>query len=129
MLPRIKYRNPALPIQISRHNDPAGPSVLHIYTKSSSSAATTSSSPTPETPTHTLDIRDKQESEILRALIEKTGATELQPTEQEVQEMAELAEQRERSEKDRVEVREKLLKERREAELLRLARGEVPSAN
>lgn len=41
--------------------------------------------------------------------------------------MAELAEQEERSERDRVEVREKLMKVRREEELLRMARGEVPN--
>jgi large subunit ribosomal protein MRP49 len=39
-----------------------------------------------------------------------------------------MKEFKERSEKDRVEVREKLLKERREQELLKLARGEVPVA-
>jgi large subunit ribosomal protein MRP49 len=39
-----------------------------------------------------------------------------------------MAEQRERSEKDRVEVRDKLMKERREQELLKLARGEIAEA-
>jgi large subunit ribosomal protein MRP49 len=136
MLPRIKYRNPTIPMQINRHTDPASPSVLHIFTTPASSQPSsspeTSAPSAPEassTPTFTIDIRDKEESEILRLLVEKIGATELQPTEQELQEMAELKEQKERSDKDRQEVLEKLIKVRREAELLRLARGEVPSVN
>ncbi|OAL56491.1 hypothetical protein IQ07DRAFT_581820 [Pyrenochaeta sp. DS3sAY3a] len=129
MLPRIKYRNPTIPMQINRHNDPASPSVLHIFTTPASSQPETSTPVASSTPTFTIDIRDKEESEILQLLVEKIGATELQPTEQELQEMAELKEQKERSDKDRQEVLEKLIKVRREAELLRLARGEVPSVN
>tara|TARA_R110002003_G_scaffold191_20_gene14874 strand:+ start:9870 stop:10319 length:450 start_codon:yes stop_codon:yes gene_type:complete len=149
MLPRIKYRNPSIPISIARHTDPDGPSLLHIYTTSASpkQAPTTSSTanqapassatPKPQTtlvpdtspPTHTLNIRDQDESEILDALVKAVGATQIQPTEQEVREMAEMREARERSERDRVEVRGKLLKERREQEMLKLARGEVPAAN
>jgi large subunit ribosomal protein MRP49 len=80
-------------------------------------------------PTYTIDIRDQSESEILEALVQKTGAQQLEPTEQELAEMKEIEEFKERSEADRVQVRERLLKERREAELLKLARGEVPATN
>lgn len=142
MLPRIKYRNPSIPISITRHSDPDGPSLLHIYTRSQTTAsqstpsATSSATPNPQTtlvpdtspPTHTLNIRDQQESEILDALTRTVGATPIEPTEQEKVEMRELEDFRERSERDRVEVREKLVKERREQELLKLARGEVPVA-
>ncbi|KAH7382162.1 CI-B8 domain-containing protein [Pyrenochaeta sp. MPI-SDFR-AT-0127] len=151
MLPRIKYRNPSIPIEISRHSDPDGPSLLHIYTSTKTQPTTSSTaspvaqhqaaSPpsgtpnarntlTPETskPTYTINIRDQQENEILDALLKSTGAEEIKPTPQELQEMQELADFKERSEKDRIEVREKLLKERREAELLKLARGEIPAA-
>jgi large subunit ribosomal protein MRP49 len=76
-------------------------------------------------PTHTLNIRDQHESEILEALVKTLRPEIIQPTPQEQQEMADMAVQRERSERDRVEVREKLLKERREEELLRIARGEA----
>jgi large subunit ribosomal protein MRP49 len=74
-------------------------------------------------------MRDQMEKEILEAFVAKTGAQELKPTEQELAEMRELEDQKVRSEADRVLVREKLLKERREAELLKLARGEVPTTN
>ncbi|KAH7090757.1 CI-B8 domain-containing protein [Paraphoma chrysanthemicola] len=149
MLPRIKYRNPTIPISISRHTDADGPSLLHIYTTSptpqqapttssvSNQAPSSSATPNPQTtlvpdtspPTHTLNIRDINESEILDMLVKTIGATQLEMTEQEKAEMQEMKEQNERSEKDRVQVREYLTKERREQELLKLARGEVPATN
>jgi large subunit ribosomal protein MRP49 len=132
MLPRIKFRNPAVPIQISRHTNPDGPGLLHIYRKSASSttpptdgsAAGTPTPPsgtpnarntqTPDTtpPAHTIHIRDVQPSEILQMLIQKTGAEVVDATPEEKAQMAELAD----------------FKERSEAELLKLARGEVPTA-
>jgi large subunit ribosomal protein MRP49 len=128
MLPRIKYRNPNIPIAIQRHNDAEGPSLLHIYTSSTSPDPAATTTPNPQsTPTHTFDLKMKHESEILDLLIEKTGATPLQATPQELAEQEEIAEFKTKSEKDRVEVRDKLIRVRREEELLRLARGEVPA--
>jgi large subunit ribosomal protein MRP49 len=124
MLPRIKYRNPSVPISIARHNDPDGPSLLHIYMRSSTAAPDADSAP----PTHTLNIRDQQDSQILDALVKTVGATPIETTPLERQEIADLKELRDRGERDRVEVREKLIKERRELELLKIARGEVPVA-
>jgi large subunit ribosomal protein MRP49 len=157
VLPRIKYRNPSIPIQISRHTSPDGPALLHIYTKpqantpdgssntsvpslsTTDATASTPPSGTPNArntlvpdataPTHTINIRDQVHSEILDALLAKLPeSVVVRPSEEEEQQMAEMAEFKERSEADRVLVREKLMKERREAELLRLARGETASA-
>lgn len=157
MLPRIKYRNPAIPIEINRHNSPEGPAQLHIWTNTlpntpdgssntatpslhtQSGTAATPPSGTPNArntqvpdataPTYTIDVRDQQQSEILDALLARFPESEIvRPTEEEEQQMADMADQRERSEADRVLVREKLAKERREAELLRLARGESADA-
>ncbi|KAF2185183.1 hypothetical protein K469DRAFT_707965 [Zopfia rhizophila CBS 207.26] len=137
MLPRIKYRNPAIPIQISRHNDANGPAKLYIYTSPSSPSSTTdqnsttttnsTATQTPETakPTHTIDLRMVPESQILAELIKATKAEVIEAGEAELSEMRDIEEQKMRSAKDREEVREKLVKERREAELLRLARGEA----
>jgi large subunit ribosomal protein MRP49 len=130
MLPRMKFRNPSVPMTVAKHTNPDGPSLLHIYTASpSSDTAPPSSPPVPDAqPTHTLNIRNKDESEILDALIKTLNPEILQPTEHEVELMAEHAAQKEQSERDRVEVREKLVKERREAELLKIARGEGAAA-
>ncbi|KAL5118932.1 hypothetical protein ACEQ8H_003061 [Pleosporales sp. CAS-2024a] len=120
MLPRLKFRNPAIPMQISRHNDPDGPSLLHIYTRVPDTSA--------PTPTHTLEMRNLNEEEILEALVKTVGGTAIEPTEEEREQLRDLAARKEVSDKDRAEVREKLVKERREQELLRLARGEMASA-
>jgi large subunit ribosomal protein MRP49 len=140
MLPRIKYRNPALPIEISRHKENLGPSILEIYSLSPSTASPEGSSnppsasplPTPdstsEKPTHTIDLRMVQESEILAQVIARTGATVLKATPEEKEELAEIEAFKERSEKDRIEVRDKLAAKRREEEMLRLARGEMVPA-
>jgi large subunit ribosomal protein MRP49 len=117
MLPKIKYRNPAVSVEIKRHEDPNGPATLNIFTKAQ-----------PSTPAHSVDIRSTDESEILAQLVSRTNAMELKPTEQEEAELEELKEFKARSEADRALVREKFLKERREQELLKLARGEITAA-
>lgn len=144
MLPRIKYRNPSIPIQISRHNDPDGPSLLHIYTAQNPPEPSAPQTPTPpsgtpnarntltpdtSSPTHTIDIKSKDESQILELLIAKTGATVIKASPEELAELEEIKEFKAKAEKDRVEVREKLLAERREEELLRMARGEVKATS
>lgn len=67
--------------------------------------------------------------EILEQLIEKTGAEVLPVPPEEAQEMEEMEDFKARADKDRVEVREKLMKLRREEELLKLARGEISSVS
>ncbi|KAF2263183.1 hypothetical protein CC78DRAFT_497197 [Lojkania enalia] len=141
MLPRIKYRNPSVPISVMRHSNDSGPAKLCIYTKSASAPNPSQSSistppsatpnprntATPDTtaPAFTIDMKMIPESQILEELIEKTGATIIEPSEQELQEMKDIADFKVRSEGDRVQVREHLMKQRREEELLRLARGEI----
>ncbi|ORY18834.1 hypothetical protein BCR34DRAFT_553577 [Clohesyomyces aquaticus] len=133
MLPRIKYRNPIVPIEVSRHTDPAGPCKLYIYTEPAQATTTSApSSPTPSSsttatakPTHDIDIRMIAESQILAELIRVTKAEVIEATEQEKEEVREIEEFKERSEADRQLVREKFVAGRREEELLRLARGEI----
>jgi len=69
-------------------------------------------------------MKDLPESQILATLLQTLNITPIEATEQEKAELAEAEDFRERSERDRVLVREKLLAERREEELLRVARGE-----
>ncbi|KAH7399139.1 CI-B8 domain-containing protein [Phaeosphaeria sp. MPI-PUGE-AT-0046c] len=144
MLPRMKFRNPSIPMTISRHTDPDGPSLLHIYTTSNTPSTTSSNpsappsaTPNPQTtlvpdtsePTHTINIRGMQDSKILAALLRTVpGIKELQPSAEEEEEMAEMRALREQGERDRVMVKERLTKERREEELLKIARGEIPDA-
>ncbi|KAF3008712.1 hypothetical protein E8E13_009642 [Curvularia kusanoi] len=131
MLPRIKFRNPSIPIEISRHNSPEGPALLHIWTKSipntpdgssntsipslqtQSATAATPPSATPNArntqvpdataPTFTIDVRNQAQSEILDALLAKLPESQiLHPTPEEEQQMIEMDEAKARSEADRV---------------------------
>lgn len=133
MLPRIKYRNPSVSIEINRHSDPSGPAKLNIYTSAKAvsttpSASTTLSATDASKPAHSVDIRMAPESEILAQLVSRTNAQEIKATEEEEMEMAEIEEFKARSEKDRQDVKEKLTKERKEEELMKLARGEAAAA-
>ena len=76
MLPRIKYRNPALPISINRHAAPDGPALLHIYTSPLPSDSSNPSAPrdADAKPTHSLNMRDVQPVEILEQIAETTGS-------------------------------------------------------
>ncbi|KAH9865292.1 hypothetical protein IAQ61_009239 [Plenodomus lingam] len=140
MLPRMKYRNPTVLMEIHRHTQADGPSLLHIFTHTKPTAtpqqpqqqqgpaASTPEAPTSE-PTYTLNIRDQQESEILETLLKTLpGCQEVPATEADQEKMKELAEKRERSEMDRQLMRETLLMERKEAEMLKLARGETDAS-
>src|SRR5690242_19287552 len=119
MLPRIKYRNPSIPIAIDRHTTPDGPALLHTWTNAApntpdgssntsipSLATTPSTSASPPSgtpnarntqvpdataPTHTINIRDQAHSEILDALLATLPESEvLRPTPEEEQQMVEL---------------------------------------
>ncbi|CAI6257560.1 unnamed protein product [Periconia digitata] len=143
MLPRIKFRNPAIPIEISRHEQAEGPSLLHIYTTAfppdtSTNPATKAPTPpsstpnaqntlTPDTakPEHTIDIRSMSELTILEQLIAKTGAEVIEMTPEEQEEWEEVQKFKETSERDRQTVRDKLMRERHEQELMRIARGDA----
>ncbi|KAH6618898.1 hypothetical protein C7974DRAFT_416237 [Boeremia exigua] len=146
MLPRIKYYNPSIPVEVKRHNSPEGASALHIFMGSTpntpdgssntsvpSMAATSDATPPhgAAAPTYSIDIRDQHHTEILDALLAKLPESQIiRPTPEDEEKMAEMAQMDERSEADRAMVKEVFLKQRREEELLKLARGEItaPSA-
>lgn len=74
-------------------------------------------------------MRDAQPGEILDALLAKLPeSTVVRATPEEEMQIEEMKVMAERSEADRVLVKEMLTRERREAELLRLARGEVTAS-
>ncbi|PVI05934.1 hypothetical protein DM02DRAFT_610279 [Periconia macrospinosa] len=141
MLPRMKYRNPAVPMEISRHEQPDGPSLLHIFTAANKSPpapnktapAPPASSPNPAntltpdttTPTHSINIQGMTELAILEQLVQKTGAQPLEMTPEETQEWDEVHGFHSRSEKDRQETRARFLNERHEKQMMRIARGQT----
>ena len=139
-LPRLKYHNPAISMTINRSHDQEGPATLTVYYihPSRSSSATTSPAPStskdPSTavsghaPTDeiaTIDMKHKNESEILSRLLELTNAMPYEASPDELAELRSVDDERRRSETDR-EAQARLNEvKRQEKALLNLARGGV----
>ncbi|GME22208.1 50s ribosomal protein Mrp49 [Neofusicoccum parvum] len=135
ILPRLKYRNPAVPITVDRKAAQTDPAVMTIVfgeagttaTASTSNAAATSapSGASSNDRVVTIQMKHKSESEILQQLYDATGAQELEPTELEREELRELEERKERSKKDSERMIEVNRQRKREAQMLAAARGEI----
>lgn len=126
ILPRIKYRNPALPITVDRSAAQSDPAILNVVFKDDS-ASTSAPAPAAEGGDRvvTIQMKHKSESEILRQLYEVTGAKEVEPTDVEQEELRQLTERKERSRKDSERMFGVNRQRKREAEMLAAARGEV----
>ncbi|KAH7046582.1 50S ribosomal protein-like protein Mrp49 [Macrophomina phaseolina] len=130
MLPRLKYRNPALPITVDRTAAQSDPAVLNVvFDGSSNGTAATPAATQPSGATAdrvvTIQMKHKSESEILQQLYEVTGAQEVEPTDLEKEELRQLAERKERSRRDSERMAEVNRQRKREAEMLAAARGEA----
>ncbi|KAF2497470.1 hypothetical protein BU16DRAFT_314982 [Lophium mytilinum] len=127
ILPRLKYRNPAIPMTVSRHETPTGPSVLTVTFTTPTPAAGSSTDATPvkleARPPLKIDMRNRVESEILNELVKATGGTEVAPTEVELEEKRELEEEAEKSSRDRERSLVVRRERKREEEMLKAARG------
>ncbi|GME49166.1 50s ribosomal protein Mrp49 [Neofusicoccum parvum] len=135
ILPRLKYRNPAVPITVDRKAAQTDPAVMTIIFGEAGTNATTSTSNAAATSAPsgassndrvvTIQMKHKSESEILQQLYDATGAQELEPTELEREELRELEERKERSKKDSERMIEVNRQRKREAQMLAAARGEI----
>ena len=118
MLPRLAYHNPTIPMTVSRSENKESPCVLSVH------LSPPSSEPTSETKPNILqiDMKMKQESEILSQLITATGAKQVEPTSEEVEMMRELEEQEVKSERDSVRSRAARAQWKKEQDMLKQAR-------
>ncbi|OCK88896.1 uncharacterized protein K441DRAFT_708560 [Cenococcum geophilum 1.58] len=134
MLPRLQYRNPGVPMTITRHLDPSLPATLTIFYRRPVATSTTTSPSSPVTPSgprrveKAIDIKNLSEAGILQLLLLETKATPCEPTEVELQELRELEEQKERSRRDSERSLEVRRQRKREEAMLKAARGEVLQA-
>ena len=118
MLPRLAYHNPSIPITVTRTVNKESPCLLTVHTSSSDPA-------TQSTPTEAkmeIDMKMKQESEILAQLMQMTGARQVEPSGEEVAMMRELEEQRVKSERDSVRSRAARAQWKKEQDMLKQAR-------
>jgi len=126
-LPRLKYRNPAIPMTVTRHDDANGPSIMTItFTApqpAASSVTDATAVPAAAKPPAKIDMKNKVESEILQELMKLAGGTEVAPTEVELEEKRELEEAAERSQRDRERSLAVRRERKKEEEMLRQARG------
>lgn len=134
MLPRLKYRNPALPITVDRKAAQSDPAVMTITFKGPAPSTRTpaetspSSSSSPSDSANrvvTIQMKYKSDSEILQQLYEATGAKQIEPTEVEAEELRDLAEKKQRGREDSERMAEVNRQRRREAEMLAAARGQT----
>jgi large subunit ribosomal protein MRP49 len=78
--------------------------------------------------TATINMKDRQESEILGKLMEITKAKPVRPTAEELQQIRELEEQKAKSDAVRVLSLAEKARRQREKDILNQARGEVENA-
>ncbi|OCK85749.1 hypothetical protein K432DRAFT_377395 [Lepidopterella palustris CBS 459.81] len=132
MLPRLKFRNPAVSMTVSRNIEQEGDAKLIIYfTTPPQSTPTPTSSPSAESTSQPkprevkIDIKHLHESAILAELLKATGGTEVLPTEVELEEIKQLEEEKEKSRRDSERSLEVRRKRKKEEEMMKQARGEV----
>ncbi|TVY94215.1 hypothetical protein LAWI1_G000171 [Lachnellula willkommii] len=146
-LRRLKFYNPAIPMTVSRTENPDDPALMTIHFTSASAAASTSppvsttspqtstapatpsSSPTPTERTEVFNIKSRKRYEILEQLMALTNAKKIEPTEEELNEIRELNAKREQSAKDSAFSQKVNAKNKQEKRRMAIARGELTSAS
>lgn len=118
MLPRLAYHNPTVPMTVARSENKESPCVLSVHLAPPPSEATPDSKPS----ILQIDMKMKQESEILSQLMQVTGAKQVEPTGEEVEMMRDLEEQRQKSDKDSVRSRAARAQWKKEQDMLKQAR-------
>ena len=139
-MPRLKYHNPAISMTVNRSHNQEGPATLTVYfvppprnasttaspaPSSSTDSSTTLSGHTPADRMATIDMKYKNESEILSRLLELTRGIPYEATPEELDELMEVDVEKRRSERDR-DAQAKLNEVRRQEQaLLDKARGRI----
>ncbi|TVY56698.1 hypothetical protein LCER1_G002726 [Lachnellula cervina] len=142
-LRRLKFYNPAVPMTVSRTENPDDPALMTIHFTSASAAASTPppvpttspqtstapSSPTPTERTEVFNIKSRKRFEILEQLMALTNAKKIEPTEEELNEIRELNAKREQSAKDSAFSQKFNAKQKQEKRRMAIARGELTSTS
>ncbi|KAK5131133.1 hypothetical protein LTR08_001281 [Meristemomyces frigidus] len=137
-LVRLKYHNPTVPMTIDRTLAATDAAVMEVHfsaprdsTSDTPPTATTTTSPAtspPPTRLHPLPLTHLTAPDILAALVALTKATPVEATPEERDELQMLEQHRVKSARDSKLSLEVRARQRREAELLEQARGDVATA-
>lgn len=130
MLPRLQYHNPAVPMTVKRKEAQDCPSILSIHFASPTASTTGATSASPAgsgTPAGSenvinIDMKMKESSDVLAQLMEVTGATQVEPTPEEVELMRDLEEQAAKSKEDSIRSLAARAQWKKEKDMLRAAR-------
>ncbi len=135
-LPRLQYHNPSVVMTVKPRRGVSAPVQLSIFytnpdstapsrdePSSSLAAAIPGSKPAPDERVVVVDMKNRQEQEILSDLIRTTKARLLQPTAEEVAEMKEMELKRQQDGRNAQLGLAATARRKREEELVRLARG------
>jgi large subunit ribosomal protein MRP49 len=105
---------------VARSEEKESPAVLSVHFAPTTSE-TTSAAPAPLQ----IDMKMKQESEILQLLMQQTGAKQVEPTPDEVEAMRDLEETGVKSERDSVRSKAARAQWKKEQDMLKQAREGV----
>ncbi|KAF2089889.1 hypothetical protein K490DRAFT_54323 [Saccharata proteae CBS 121410] len=141
IMPRLKYRNPAVQMIVDRtaKQDETATMTIHFASPSTSAPSpakdtipTGSTSGQTATSNHnatervvTIDVLGRGDRSIFHELKEATKAKDIPPQDWELAEVKRLAEMAEKSTRDRARQAELRAQQKREEEMLRIARGEA----
>ncbi|KAK8039111.1 hypothetical protein PG993_007522 [Apiospora rasikravindrae] len=154
-LPRLKFWNPAVPMIINRSSNNAGPATLSIYFRQAAAAAAAPTTPAGSAPkvnfvtplaqqphssttnecpaplpeegerVVTIEMKHQHSDAILQEFLQKTGATVLQPSPDELNEMRQAEDLKDRAAIDRSIMKKYIDDKRAEERLLARAREEA----
>ncbi|MCJ1280745.1 hypothetical protein MMC26_000062 [Xylographa opegraphella] len=119
-LPRLKYHNPGVSMTVTRTTNQAGPATMTVFFAGAAPAGSSVNERV-----QVLDMKHRQEPEILHRLLEVTGAVPVRATEAEELELRAMEEEGARSAVDRERNRLFLEEKRRQAALLAQAKASV----
>ncbi|KAI9775809.1 MAG: hypothetical protein M1839_000860 [Geoglossum umbratile] len=139
-LPRLKYHNPAVAMTVSRTRDQSGPATVTVFTTSPSTSVTTplatAGSTTPALDSRTtqeravsIDVKRLTESQIFSQLSKLTGLEAVEATPEEEALLRNMEEEKAIRRADAERSVKQQDRRKREAEMLRQARGEMVAQN
>ena len=121
-LVRLKYHNPAISMTVDRTALAEDPATMSVHFASASEDGTNDQL---TDRVQTIDMKLRNNSEILEELVKLTKAQQVEPTAEEVEELKDLEEQRIKGARDSVRSGEVRARVKREKELLEQARGDM----
>ncbi|KAF2099933.1 hypothetical protein NA57DRAFT_75435 [Rhizodiscina lignyota] len=124
MLPRLKYHNPTVDMNVDRTVANDGPATLTLFfhSQSSSTPTTPAEQTDPNAITKTINMKNKTDTGIWEEFVTLTDAKAVRPTEEDTRLLQELAEQNTDSAENSARQKEENKRIKRERQLLQMVK-------